>query len=108
MERAEDTLFCHATASCLASSWLAVKVLVHAERRHRRVGAGMVDAGGSGSCRSSGCLFDVPPRSRRMRAGSRDEMESSGCGRETLTVSVPSVASLNSPRFAHRRAATRD
>ena len=33
---------------------LAVKVLVYAERRHRKVGVGMVEAGGSGSCRSSG------------------------------------------------------
>ena len=81
MEGAEDPLLCHATLPCLASSWLAIKMLVHAERRHRRVGAGMVDAGGSGSCRSSGCPFGMPPRSRRMRVGLRDEMENSGCGR---------------------------
>ena len=32
MEGAEDTFLCHATSPWLANSWLAVKVLVHAER----------------------------------------------------------------------------
>lgn len=66
MEGAEDTLLRHATSPCLACSWLAVKVLVYAERRLRRVGLGMVEAGGSGSCRSGGwaAWASVSKRSR--------------------------------------------